>query len=174
MNAPNLFTPVRLSPVEAPNRSVMAPLTQMRAGAGRVPIPLLPQEYAQRAAGLTITGATTTSQQGAGHPNMPGSHTHQTVAGLAAGQHGSPELNDDHTDFIVLWDHAVGRRSKRIDFTLPFCGQGEIPQWLTNRCAAYSRGMGGEHFSPSENQMRAGAPPSAAPVRLRQNPRLHL
>jgi 2,4-dienoyl-CoA reductase-like NADH-dependent reductase (Old Yellow Enzyme family) len=41
MNAPTLFTPVRLGAVEAPNRLVMAPLTWMRAATGRAPTPLM-------------------------------------------------------------------------------------------------------------------------------------
>jgi N-ethylmaleimide reductase len=42
MDAPNLFTPVRLGALETPNRIVMAPLTRMRAGPGRVPTALRP------------------------------------------------------------------------------------------------------------------------------------
>jgi len=34
MNTPDLFTPVRLGAIEAPNRIVMAPLTRMRAEPG--------------------------------------------------------------------------------------------------------------------------------------------
>jgi N-ethylmaleimide reductase len=82
MNTPNLFTPVRLGAVEAPNRLVMAPLTRMRAGAGRVPTPLMAEYYAQRAAaGLIITEATAVSQQGTGCPNTPGIYTDEQVAG---------------------------------------------------------------------------------------------
>jgi N-ethylmaleimide reductase len=36
MNIPDLFTPVRLGAIEAPNRIIMTPLNQMRA----VPVPL--------------------------------------------------------------------------------------------------------------------------------------
>ena len=85
-----------------------------------------------------------------------------------------PELDNDYSDFIAPWARADGWRSKRIDFTLLFYSQGEIPQWLTNGCIAYSRSMRSKHFSPSQNQMPAGAPRSAAPVRLRQNHRLSL
>ena len=56
LNTPNLFTPVRLGALEAPNRIVLAPLTGMRAGPGGVPTPLMAEYYAQRAmAGLIIT-----------------------------------------------------------------------------------------------------------------------
>jgi len=81
MNIPNLFTPVRLGAVEAPNRIVMAPLTRMRAGPGRLPTPLMAEYYAQRAAaGLIVSEATAISQQGTGCPNTPGIFTDEQVA----------------------------------------------------------------------------------------------
>ena len=65
-----------------PNRIVMAPLTRMCAGPGRVPTPLMAEYYAQRAAaGLIITEATAISQQGTGCPNSPGIYTYEQVAG---------------------------------------------------------------------------------------------
>jgi N-ethylmaleimide reductase len=82
MNIPNLFTPVRLGALEAPNRIVMAPLTRMRAGPGRVPTPLMAEYYAQRAAaGLIVSEATAISQQGTGCPNTPGIYTTEQVTG---------------------------------------------------------------------------------------------
>lgn len=82
MNTPNLFTPVRLGALEAPNRIVMAPLTRMRAGPGRVPTALMAEYYAQRtAAGLIVSEATAISQQGTGCPNAPGIYTIAQVAG---------------------------------------------------------------------------------------------
>ncbi len=82
MNIPDLFTPVRLGALEAPNRIVMAPLTRMRAGAGRVPTPLMAEYYAQRAAaGLIVSEATAISQQGTGCPNTPGIYTKEQIAG---------------------------------------------------------------------------------------------
>ena len=82
MNTPNLFSPVRLGALEAPNRIVMAPLTRMRAGPDRVPTPLMAEYYAQRAAaGLIITEAAAISQQGTGCPNSPGIYTYEQVAG---------------------------------------------------------------------------------------------
>ena len=67
MNTPDLFTPVRLGAIEAPNRIVMAPLTRMRAGLGRVPTPLMAEYYAQRAAeGLIVSEAVAISHQGTG------------------------------------------------------------------------------------------------------------
>ena len=82
MNTPDLFTPVRLGAIEAPNRIVMAPLTRMRAGAGRVPTPLMAEYYAQRAAaGLIVNEATAISQQGTGCPNSPGIYTAEQITG---------------------------------------------------------------------------------------------
>ena len=82
MNAPNLFTPVRLGVIESPNRIVMAPLTRMRAGPGRVPTLLMAEYYVQRAAaGLIVSEATAISQQGTGCPNAPGIYTAEQVTG---------------------------------------------------------------------------------------------
>ncbi len=82
MKTPDLFTPVLLGAIEAPNRIVMAPLTRMRAGPGRVPTPLMAEYYAQRAAaGLIVSEATAISQQGTGCPNAPGIYTHDQSTG---------------------------------------------------------------------------------------------
>ena len=82
MNTPDLFTPVRLGALEVPNRIIMAPLTRMRAGPGRVPTPLMAEYYAQRAAaGLIVNEATAISQQGTGCPNSPGVYNEEQIAG---------------------------------------------------------------------------------------------
>jgi len=82
MNAPNLFTPVRLGVIESPNRIVMAPLTRMRAGLDRVSMPVMAEYYAQRAAaGLIVSEAVAISQQGTGCPNAPGIYTAEQVTG---------------------------------------------------------------------------------------------
>jgi N-ethylmaleimide reductase len=82
MDTPDLFNPVRLGAIEAPNRIVMPPLTRMRAGTGRVPRPLMAEYYAQRAAaGLIINEATAISQQGTGCPNLPGIYAAEQVTG---------------------------------------------------------------------------------------------
>lgn len=83
MNAPDLLAPVRLGAIEAPNRLVMAPLTRMRAGPGRVPTPLMAEYYAQRAAaGLIVSEATAISQQSTGCPNTPGVYTDEQLVGI--------------------------------------------------------------------------------------------
>jgi RpiB/LacA/LacB family sugar-phosphate isomerase len=82
MNPPDLFAPVHLGALEAPNRMVMAPLTRMRAGPGRVPTALMAEYYAQRAAaGLIVNEATAIAQQGTGCPNSPGIYTADQVDG---------------------------------------------------------------------------------------------
>ena len=82
MNTLDLFTPVRLGALEVPNRIVMAPLTRMRAGPGRVPTLLMAQYYAQRAAaGLIVSEATAISQQGTGCPNSPGIYSNEQMTG---------------------------------------------------------------------------------------------
>ena len=56
---PDLFTPLRLGPLDLPNRVLYAPLTRCRADAEHVPTPLMAEYYAQRAsAGLLIAEAT--------------------------------------------------------------------------------------------------------------------
>ena len=82
MTNPNLFTPLRLGAMTAPNRIVMAPLTRMRAGPNRVPTALMAEYYTQRAsAGLIVTEATVISRQGTGCPNTPGVYNDGQVAG---------------------------------------------------------------------------------------------
>lgn len=77
-----LFTPLKVGALELPNRLIMAPLTRMRAGAGRVPTPLMARYYAQRAsAGLIITEATSVTPIGVGYPDTPGIWSDEQVAG---------------------------------------------------------------------------------------------
>ena len=70
---PNLFNPLQLGAIEAPNRILMAPLTRARAGREGVPNDLMARYYAQRAgAGLIISEATGISREGLGWPDAPG------------------------------------------------------------------------------------------------------
>jgi 2,4-dienoyl-CoA reductase-like NADH-dependent reductase (Old Yellow Enzyme family) len=70
----NLFDPIKLGAIEAPNRILMAPLTRGRSVDVHVPISALKAEYySQRAgAGLIIAEATGISQEGLGWPAAPG------------------------------------------------------------------------------------------------------
>jgi N-ethylmaleimide reductase len=71
-----LFEPVRVGAWELRNRVVMAPMTRNRAEVDRIPHPLAPRYYAQRAgAGLIVTEATHAHPRGYGYPNTPGIET---------------------------------------------------------------------------------------------------
>lgn len=70
---PNLFDPIQLGAIAAPNRVLMAPLTRARGTRDHVPTPIMADYYAQRAgAGLIISEATGISRQGLGWPYAPG------------------------------------------------------------------------------------------------------
>jgi 2,4-dienoyl-CoA reductase-like NADH-dependent reductase (Old Yellow Enzyme family) len=69
----NLFEPIQLGAIHAPNRIIMAPLTRGRATREAVPTPIMAEYYAQRAsAGLIISEATGISREGLGWPYAPG------------------------------------------------------------------------------------------------------
>lgn len=77
-----LFEPLQVGNVLLPSRIVMAPLTRCRAGAGRVPTPLMAEYYAQRGgAGLILTEATSVCPQGVGYPDTPGIWSEEQVEG---------------------------------------------------------------------------------------------
>jgi N-ethylmaleimide reductase len=79
---PDLFEPIRVGPMQLPNRIVMAPLTRSRAGAGNVPTQLHALYYAQRAsAGLIIAEATQIAPEGQGYISTPGIHSAEQVQG---------------------------------------------------------------------------------------------
>ncbi len=71
---PSLFDPIRMGAFDLPNRVLMAPLTRMRATPeGRVPTPLVAEQYVQRAsAGLILSEATSVEPMGVGYPRTPG------------------------------------------------------------------------------------------------------
>lgn len=78
----DLFTPLRIGPLELPNRIVMSPLTRIRADEGCVPSSIMVTYYAQRAtAGLIITEGTHPSPMGRGYTYSPGLHSPEQVAG---------------------------------------------------------------------------------------------
>lgn len=77
-----LFEALQLGDLYLPNRTVMAPLTRCRAGAGRVPTPLMAEYYAQRAsAGLILSEATAVTPMGVGYPDTPGIWSDEQVEG---------------------------------------------------------------------------------------------
>jgi 2,4-dienoyl-CoA reductase-like NADH-dependent reductase (Old Yellow Enzyme family) len=77
-----LFQPLKAGDLLLPNRIFMAPLTRCRAGAGRVPTPLMAEYYAQRAsAGLILSEATAVTPMGVGYPDTPGIWSDEQVTG---------------------------------------------------------------------------------------------
>jgi len=79
---PTLFDPVTIGALICPNRIVMAPLTRARAGASRVPNPLMAQYYRQRAsAGLILSEATSVTPMGVGYADTPGIWSDEQVEG---------------------------------------------------------------------------------------------
>ena len=77
-----LFTPVKVGPLELPNRIVMSPMTRIRAGEGCIPSERMVRYYSQRASGgLIITEGTHPSPMGRGYTYPPGLHTEGQAAG---------------------------------------------------------------------------------------------
>jgi 2,4-dienoyl-CoA reductase-like NADH-dependent reductase (Old Yellow Enzyme family) len=77
-----LFEPLRVGDLTLPNRVIMAPLTRMHAGPGRVPNDLMVEYYTQRAgAGMILTEATAVTPQGVGYADTPGLWTPEQVQG---------------------------------------------------------------------------------------------
>jgi N-ethylmaleimide reductase len=78
----DLFSPLQLGAVNAPNRIFMAPLTRCRADAGHVPSALMAEYYAQRAsAGLIVAEATMAMEGNSAFWHEPGIHSEAQVAG---------------------------------------------------------------------------------------------
>jgi N-ethylmaleimide reductase len=79
---PTLFSPLRVGPLECPNRIWMAPLTRGRAEPGHVPGPLMAEHYAQRAsAGLIVAEATMAMEGNSAFWHEPGIHSQAQVEG---------------------------------------------------------------------------------------------
>jgi N-ethylmaleimide reductase len=76
-----VLSPIRLGPLDLPNRVVMAPMSRRRAAPGGLATALMAMYYAQRAtAGLLITEATWVAPRGAGSAGAPGVHDDSHVA----------------------------------------------------------------------------------------------
>ncbi len=78
-----LFDPIRLGDLDLPNRIIMAPLTRARSTAdGRVPKPMVAEQYAQRAsAGLIVAEATSVDPMGVGYERTPGIWSKDQIEG---------------------------------------------------------------------------------------------
>ncbi|KAF8857419.1 NADPH dehydrogenase [Acephala macrosclerotiorum] len=75
MSTSTLFKPLKLGNIQLQNRVVMAPLTRFRADDNHVPLPFVPEYYAQRGSApgtLLITEATFIAPQAGGYGNAPG------------------------------------------------------------------------------------------------------
>jgi N-ethylmaleimide reductase len=78
---PDLFTPLKLGPLELPNRIFMAPMTRNRAP-DTVANPLMAEYYVQRAsAGLIISEGSQISAFAIGYPATPGIHSEAQISG---------------------------------------------------------------------------------------------
>lgn len=79
---PDLFSPLRVGPLEVPNRIWMAPLTRCRAEEGHVPGPLMAEHYAQRAsAGMLIAEATMVMEGNSAFWREPAIHSPAQIEG---------------------------------------------------------------------------------------------
>lgn len=116
---PELFTPLNVGAVTAPNRVFLAPLTRNRARPDGTPWAHAATYYAQRAsAGLMITEATQIAATGKGYLNTPGLHSdaHQAAwAKITAAVHDA-----GGRIFLQLWH--VGRISH-----VSLLPKGEVP-----------------------------------------------
>lgn len=73
---PSLFSSYRLGGLTLPNRTVMAPMSRVRAAGGGLATPSMATYYAQRAtAGLIVTEGVQPSRVGQSTPGTPGLHT---------------------------------------------------------------------------------------------------
>ncbi|KAJ8071424.1 hypothetical protein OCU04_001745 [Sclerotinia nivalis] len=75
MSSSTLFTPLKVGASKLQHRIAMAPLTRFRADDNHVPLPMVPEYYAQRASvpgTLLITEATFIAPQAGGYSHAPG------------------------------------------------------------------------------------------------------
>ncbi|MGW2295754.1 alkene reductase [Streptomyces violaceorubidus] len=77
----SLFDRYRLGDLTLPNRTVVAPMSRVRAAAGGLATPSMATYYAQRAtAGLIVSEGVQPSPVGQSNPGTPGLHTDEQVA----------------------------------------------------------------------------------------------
>lgn len=78
-----LFEPLKLGSLQLENRIALAPLTRYRADDNHVPLPFVPEYYAQRGSTpgtLLITEATFIAPQASGYSNAPGIWSQEQIA----------------------------------------------------------------------------------------------
>ncbi|MFD5651239.1 alkene reductase [Streptomyces sp. NPDC127039] len=77
----SLFDSYRLGGLTLPNRTVMAPMSRVRAAGGGLATPSMATYYAQRAtAGLIVSEGVQPNEVGQSNPGTPGLHTDEQVA----------------------------------------------------------------------------------------------
>jgi NADPH2 dehydrogenase len=79
----NLFKPLKLGNIQLQSRIVMAPLTRFRADDEHIPLPFVPEYYAQRGSvpgTLLITEATFIAPKAGGYGNAPGIWSEAQIA----------------------------------------------------------------------------------------------
>ena len=108
MSMDALFQPFSMGDLTLSNRIVLAPMTRSRAGKERLPNSLMAEYYAQRAdAGLSITEATTISEEANGWNESPGIYTDEMSEGW---RHVVDTVHDKGgVIFLQLWH--MGRAS---------------------------------------------------------------
>lgn len=103
-----LFQSFQLRDLTLKNRIVLAPMTRSRAGIERLPNSLMADYYVQRSsAGLTITEATTISEEANGWNESPGIYTDEMTEGWKA----TTKAVGDNGGVIFLQLWHMGRSS---------------------------------------------------------------
>lgn len=78
---PHLLDPLKLGPMNLPNRVIMAPLTRLRGTTDHIPTDVMVEYYRQRAgAGLILSEGIPVSPQGVGYSQVPGIWSDEQVA----------------------------------------------------------------------------------------------
>src|SRR5262245_18864294 len=109
---PSISDPLRIGNCQLQHRIVMAPLTRLRSDEEHVPLPMVTEYYAQRAAvpgTLLITEATFVSYVSSGRvANAPGIYTKEQIAewkNVTDAVHARGSFN-----YLQIW--ALGRAAR--------------------------------------------------------------
>lgn len=127
-----LFEPLQLGNLQLQNRVVLAPLTRYRADDDHVPLPFVPEYYAQRASTpgtLLVTEATFIAPQASGYSNAPGIWSQAQISSWKK----VTEAVHAKGSFIFLQLWALGRTAhlselvKDVGEDAKLVGAGDIP-----------------------------------------------
>jgi NADPH2 dehydrogenase len=128
----NLFKPLKLGNIQLQNRIVMAPLTRFRADDEHVPLPFVPEYYAQRGSvpgTLLVTEATFIAPKAGGFGNAPGIWSEAQIASWKK----VTEAVHAKDSFIYLQLWALGRAAspdqlkKELDPDAKVISAGDVP-----------------------------------------------